>query len=221
MNASIAGHPATPGRARGYAVTMTRLSRVQVQELNRETVLRVARDAFLRDGYVSTSVASVAKEAGFTTGIVYSSFGSKADLALEVLAVLQAEQIAELGRSVEGIASTEDALGRVRAWAAAATASGWVRFELELLLDTINDPRLAAAQKARQDAAVEQATVVVRTLTPGVDADAETIEILAEAAVDYAIGVAIRHVTNPSASPDRFLRLMSPFLALLTRPSST
>lgn len=195
---------------------MTRLSRAQVQELNRETVLRVARDAFLRDGYISTSVAAVAKEAGFTTGIVYSSFGSKADLALGVLDVLQAEQIAELGRSVEGITSTDDALGRVRAWAAAATASGWVRFELELLLDTISDPRLAAAQTARQRAAVEQAAVVVRTIAPGLDAEAETVEILAEAAVDYAIGVAIRQVTNPSASPDRFLRLMAPLFALLT-----
>lgn len=191
---------------------MTRLSRTQVQELNRETVLRVARDAFLRDGYVSTSVASVAREAGFTTGIVYSSFGSKADLALEVLAVLQAEQIAELGRSVTGIASTDDVLARVRAWAAAATASGWVRFELELLLDTISDPRLAAAQTARQESAVEQAAVVVRSLVPGLVVE-ETVEILAEAAVDYAIGVAIRQVTNPSASPDRFLRLVAPLLA--------
>lgn len=191
---------------------MTRLSRTQVQELNRETVLRVARDAFLRDGYVSTSVASVAREAGFTTGIVYSSFGSKADLALEVLAVLQAEQIAELGRSVTGIASTDDVLGQVRAWAAAATASGWVRFELELLLDTISDPRLAAAQTARQESAVEQAAVVVRSLVPGLVVE-ETVETLAEAAVDYAIGVAIRHVTNPSASPDRFLRLIAPLLA--------
>lgn len=191
---------------------MTRLSRTQVQELNRETVLRVARDAFLRDGYVSTSVASVAKEAGFTTGIVYSSFGSKADLALEVLASLQAEQIADLGRQVAGVAATDDVLGHVRRWAAAATASGWVRFELELLLDTINDPRLAAAQTARQDAAVEQAVVVVRSLVPGVG-DQETVETLAEAAVDYAIGVAVRHVTNPSASPDRFLRLVAPLLA--------
>lgn len=194
---------------------MTRLSRVQAQELNRETVLRVARDAFLRDGYVSTSVASVAKEAGFTTGIVYSSFGSKADLALEVLAVLQAEQIEGLGHSVAGVGTTDEVLDRVRSWAAAATASGWVRFELELLLDTINDARLAAAQTARQGAAVEQATVVVRTLAPGGGLDDESVEILAEAAVDYAIGVAIRQVTNPSASPDRFLRLMAPLLGML------
>lgn len=194
---------------------MTRLTRAQVQEQNRETVLRVAREAFLRDGYVSTSLASVAREAGFTTGIVYSGFGSKADLALGVLEILQAEQIGDLARRIAGVTSTDDALGRIRSWAAAAAASGWVRFELELLLDTINDPRLAAAQVDRQAAAVEQAGAVVRSVTPPGALDDETLEVLSEAAVDYAIGVAIRQVTNPGASPDRFLRLITPLLTAI------
>ncbi|MCW2788503.1 MAG: hypothetical protein JWQ91_23 [Aeromicrobium sp.] len=195
---------------------MAHLSRSQVQERNRVTVLDVARREFLRDGYVATSVASVAREAGFTTGIVYSSFGSKADLALAVLDVLQAEQIAALADSVAAVPDAEEVLARVRSWAAAATASGWVRFELELLLDTINDPRLAAAQAARQTAAVEQATVVVRSVVPAGSADDETLEVLAEAAVDYAIGVAIRQVTNRDASPDRFLRFIGPLVAAIS-----
>lgn len=195
---------------------MTRLTRTQAQELNRETVLQVARDAFLRDGYTSTSVAAVAREAGFTTGIVYSSFGSKAELALAVLKVLQAEQIADLARRITGGMATADVLGHLRAWAAVASASGWVRFELELLLDTVSDPRLAAVQTSRQEAAVEQAAVVLRTLAPHGTLDDETLEILAEAAVDYAIGVAIRQVTNAGASPDRFLHLIAPLLATLT-----
>ncbi len=195
---------------------MTRLSRTQVQELNRETVLRVARDAFLRDGYMATSVASVAREAGFTTGIVYSSFGSKADLALGVLVGLQTEQIADLGRRFEEVSSTDEMLDRLRSWGAAAADSGWVRFELELLLDTINDSRLAAVQTSRQADAIEQAAVVVRSLAPEGAVDDETLEVLAGAAVDYAIGVAIRQVTNPGASPDRFLRLMAPLLTMIT-----
>lgn len=195
---------------------MTRLTRVQAQEVNRETVLGVARDAFLRDGYVATSVASIAREAGFTTGIVYSSFGSKADLAFAALEVLQAEQIAELGRRFAAVSTTEDVLDQLRAWGAAAAESGWVRLELELLLDTINDARLAAVQVGRQADAVEQATVVIRSLAPAGLVDDETLGVLAEAAVDYAIGVAIRQVTNPGASPDRFLRLMAPLLAAVT-----
>ena len=197
---------------------MTRLSRTQAQELNRETVLQVARDAFLRDGYMATSVAAVAREAGFTTGIVYSSFGSKADLALGVLEGLQAEQIADLGRRLDEAPSADDMLDRLRSWGAAAADSGWVRFELELLLDTINDSRLAAVQTSRQADAIAQAALVVRSLAPKGAIDDETLEVLAEAAVDYAIGVGIRQVTNPGASPDRFLRLMAPLLTMITTP---
>ncbi|KRC66485.1 hypothetical protein ASE12_17950 [Aeromicrobium sp. Root236] len=193
---------------------MTRLTRSQVQDRNRETVLEVARGAFLRDGYVATSLASVAKEAGFTTGIVYSSFGSKADLALSVLERLQAEQIGALGERV-GEASG-DVLDRVRQWAAEAMSSGWVRLELELLLDTMNDPRLAAAQTRRQTASIQQAVAVVRSLLPSGSMDDEMVEVLAEAAVDYAIGLAMRQSVNPDATPDRFLRLVEPLVAAIT-----
>jgi AcrR family transcriptional regulator len=192
---------------------MPTLTRSQVQERNRETVLSVARESFLRDGYLATSLAAVARDAGFTTGIVYSSFGSKADLALGVAEGLQTEQISALGDRVRGVASPDEVLEHVRAWAVQANESGWVRFELELLLDTIGDARLAAAQTARQEAAVAQAAVVVRSLVMSDAVDDETLEILAEAAVDYAIGVAIRQVTNRDASPDRFLRLIAPLVA--------
>jgi AcrR family transcriptional regulator len=194
---------------------MTTLTRSQVQERNRQTVLGVARESFLRDGYVATSLATVARDAGFTTGIVYSSFGSKADLALGVAEGLQREQIAALGNRVRGVASPDTVLEHVRAWAVEANESGWVRFELELLLDTIGDTRLAAAQTARQSAAVDQAAKVVRSLVVTDGVDDETLEVLAEAAVDYAIGVAIRQVTNRDASPDRFLRLIGPLVAAL------
>ncbi len=198
---------------------MTRLTRSQVQDRNRETVLEVARGAFLRDGYVATSLASVAKEAGFTTGIVYSSFGSKADLALGVLERLQAEQIHALGERVEHSAASGDILDQVREWAAEAMASGWVRLELELLLDTMHDPRLAAAQTQRQTTSIQQALTVVRSLVPPDSMDDETLEVLAEAAVDYVIGLAIRQVVNPAASPDRFLRLIEPLVAAIRTPS--
>jgi AcrR family transcriptional regulator len=192
---------------------MSALTRSQVQERNRTTVLGVARESFLRDGYVATSLATVARDAGFTTGIVYSSFGSKADLALGVAEGLQTEQISALGDRVGGVASPDDVLEHVRAWAVEANESGWVRFELELLLDTLGDTRLAAAQTARQSAAVAQAAQVVRSLVVADEVDDETLEILAEAAVDYAIGVAIRQVTNRDASPDRFLRLIGTLVA--------
>lgn len=196
---------------------MTRLTRSQVQEQNREIVLNVARTAFLRDGYVATSVASVAREAGFTTGIVYSSFGSKGELAVRVLDQLQAEQIDALNRQVRAGRTPGEVLENIGRWAAQATESGWVRFELELLLDTMNDPKLAVDQTVRQEAAVRQAVEVLRSIAPSVSVDDATIEIVAEAAVNYAIGVAVRQMNNPAASQDRFLTLIAPLITSLVR----
>ncbi|AXT85699.1 hypothetical protein C6I20_11200 [Aeromicrobium sp. A1-2] len=195
---------------------MTRLTRSQAQDRNRDTVLAVARDAFLRDGYVATSVAAVAREAGFTTGIVYSSFGSKAELALGVLRGIQTEQIDALAGRVRDADGPDQLLPQVREWAKRASDSGWVRFELELLLETIGDEKLAAAQTQRQAAALDQAAEVIRMIVPGGAIDDGTIEVLAEAVVDYAIGVGIRSVVNREASPDRFLELVGPLFTALT-----
>ena len=61
---------------------------------------------------------------------------------------------------------------------------------------------------------------VIRSLVPSATIDDETLEVLAEAAVDYVIGLAIRQVVNPAATPDRFLRLIEPMVAAITAPSA-
>ncbi|MGA8851430.1 MAG: TetR/AcrR family transcriptional regulator [Aeromicrobium sp.] len=190
---------------------MVRLTRSEVQDRNRRVLLDVARAAFLRDGYVATSVASIAHAAGFTTGIVYSGFGSKADLAMQVATELQEEQIALLGDHLT--ASERHLLVRqARTWARSAAESGWIRFELELLLDSIGDSRLAAAQVTRQQHAVAQiAHIIGRLVPPGMLTD-DAIEVIAETTVDYSIGVGIRQTTNPAATPERFVAMIEPML---------
>ena len=48
-------------------------------------MLRAAGRLFLRDGFVATSLADIAEEAGVTKGAVYSNFASKEDLFLALL----------------------------------------------------------------------------------------------------------------------------------------
>jgi AcrR family transcriptional regulator len=50
----------------------------------RVEVLAAARSRFLTDGYVATTVAQVAEDAGVSAELVYKSFGSKAGLARAV-----------------------------------------------------------------------------------------------------------------------------------------
>jgi AcrR family transcriptional regulator len=190
---------------------MARLTRSEVQDRNRRMLLDVARIAFLRDGYVATSLAAVAAAGGFTTGIVYSSFGSKADLAMQVATELQEEQIAALGEHLTA-SDRHQLVQQAKIWARSASESGWIRFELELLLDSIGDLRLAAAQVVRQQHAVAQITQIIGALVPAAVLDEDAIEVVAETIVDYSIGVGIRQTTNPAATPERFISMIEPMI---------
>ena len=76
-----------------------------------------------------------------------------------------------------------------------------------------------AAQAQRQVDSIQQAVAVVRSLVPQDSIGDETLEVLAEAAVDYAIGLAMRQSVNADATPDRFLRIIEPFVAAISAPT--
>lgn len=59
-----------------------RLTRAEAKARTREDVLGAAEAVFRREGYHGASLARIAAEAGFTTGAVYSTFESKADVML-------------------------------------------------------------------------------------------------------------------------------------------
>lgn len=72
-----------------------RLTRAEQTERNRERVLAGARRVFLRRGYHGASIDEVAEEAGFSKGVIYSQFGSKADLFFALLEQRIEERAAE------------------------------------------------------------------------------------------------------------------------------
>jgi AcrR family transcriptional regulator len=84
-----------------------RLSRAEQSERNRGLLLAAARRVFLERGYHGASVDQIADAAGFSTGVVYSQFGGKADLFLALLEARIAERAAGNARAVEGLAGNE------------------------------------------------------------------------------------------------------------------
>src|SRR5215203_510779 len=77
-----------------------RLRRVEQVERNREVVLAAARQVFISNGYAGATLEGIATEAGFSTGVVYSQFGSKADLFFALLERRIAERAAQNERVV-------------------------------------------------------------------------------------------------------------------------
>jgi AcrR family transcriptional regulator len=78
-----------------------RASRAEQVGQNRARVLAAARRVFLARGYAGATVDAIAEEAGFSKGVVYSQFESKADMFLELLAARISERAAENAQLAE------------------------------------------------------------------------------------------------------------------------
>jgi TetR/AcrR family transcriptional regulator, mexJK operon transcriptional repressor len=55
------------------------------QVARRETILQVARESFLEEGYAATSMSSIAAKLGGSKGTLYNYYGSKEDLFAAVM----------------------------------------------------------------------------------------------------------------------------------------
>jgi AcrR family transcriptional regulator len=76
-----------------------RLRREAQVEQNRGRLLAAARRVFLARGFHGATLDAIAEEAGFSKGVVYSQFDSKADLFLALLEERIAERAAENERT--------------------------------------------------------------------------------------------------------------------------
>jgi AcrR family transcriptional regulator len=84
---------------------LSHVSRGEQVERNRRLVLEAARRVFLARGYASATLDVIAEEAGFSKGVVYSQFDSKADMFLALLEARineRAEQNERIAEQLDG-----------------------------------------------------------------------------------------------------------------------
>lgn len=107
--------PATGGAGHGTrAYDVSR--RAEAAEQRRRAVLAAAERRFGEEGFTGTTIASVAREAGVSTPLVYAVFGSKAGL-LEAL-LTQLEERADRAEWLTRLTEEPDAAQRWRLFAA-------------------------------------------------------------------------------------------------------
>jgi AcrR family transcriptional regulator len=122
---------------------LKRIPRAEQVYRNREQVLAAARKVFLKSGYGAATLEQIADEAGFSKGVVYSQFESKADLFLALLD----RRIAERAAQNEGIAKRAQGAAGMKAMIATAqrdteTERDWALVLLEFRLQAARDPEL-------------------------------------------------------------------------------
>src|SRR5882757_6375648 len=122
---------------------MPRLRRAEQVERNREMVLSAARRVFVARGYGGASLEAIADEAGFSRGVVYSQFGSKADMFFELLERRIADRAAQNERVVKEFAGADGVHQLMRAGREDAAAEpGWAYLLVEFRALAMRDADL-------------------------------------------------------------------------------
>jgi AcrR family transcriptional regulator len=120
-----------------------RLRRPERTGLNRALVLAAARAVFVRKGFEAASLDEIAEEAGFSKGVIYSQFGSKADLFFALLEERIAERASQNARLLETIEGAEGVVALARVALAAGQADpGWALLVTEFRVRAARVPGL-------------------------------------------------------------------------------
>ena len=198
-----------------------RLTRAEQTERNRALLLAAARQVFLERGYHGASVDQIADEAGFSTGVVYSQFGGKADLFLTLLEARIEQRAAGNARAVETLAG-DAGIARLLEHAASVDRAEpeWGLLVIEFRVHAARDPKLGARYSAlhqRTLAGVERAIAGVydRAGEPSPLPPAE----LARLVVAVGAGARLEQAAGPDPDAATMLaRLLAQLIA--RRPAS-
>lgn len=191
-----------------------RMTRIEQVERNRDVVLDAARRVFEARGYAGASLDAIAEEAGFSKGVVYSQFDSKADLFFALLERRIDERAAQNQRLAERVVGLElgPALMELGEQVDQADAS-WTLLMLEFRAHAARDPELNrryARAHARTldmiagllDAAYKRAGVAPR-FPP---------RTLAELCLALASGIVFERIANRDALPSAAIRQITKLL---------
>jgi AcrR family transcriptional regulator len=121
-----------------------RLRRAAQVERNRDLLLAAARRVFLARGFHGASLDAIAEEAGFSKGVVYSQFDSKADLFLALLEERIAERAAENERTASGAGGAAATIAALFALGERRARSEveWNLLLIEFRAEAARDPEL-------------------------------------------------------------------------------
>jgi AcrR family transcriptional regulator len=180
-----------------------RITRADQTGRNRDQVLAAARRVFLAKGYERATLEAIAREAGFSKGVVYSQFESKADLFLALLErridqrATENEAIAKRHRGEEAIAAIvrtarEDGEEQ-RSWQLVL-----LEFRLHAARDPVLNRRYGEAHRRTIDGI---AALIERALDEAGGERVESPRHLAVLVLALGLGLGLERTADPRALP--------------------
>jgi len=181
----------------------TRLRRTEMVERNREAVLAAARRVFIDKGYAGATLEAIAEEAGFSKGVMYSQFESKADLFLSLLE----QRIEERARQNERIAAENAGLAGLRrmlevAGEDAVAETAWARVLVEFRALASRDPHVNGRYAAAHAQTVQRSAAALDRLFAKAQLEPRfPPRVMAEFILAFASGATLETAANPAALP--------------------
>ncbi|MGD0927965.1 MAG: helix-turn-helix domain-containing protein [Streptosporangiaceae bacterium] len=179
-----------------------RLSRAEQNDRNRALLLAAALRVFLARGYHAATLEQIADEAGFSKGVVYSRFASKADMFLALLTARIDERAMQNASAAGQPASPGDLAGLLDlAWLAERAAPGWRLLVTEFRVHAARDPELSRRYAAAHARTVDGLTSVVASLAErNGHALALPARQLAELLLAIETGITLEQLARPQAA---------------------
>ena len=181
---------------------MKRLTRAEQAERNRVLVLDAARQVFLARGYHNATLEQIADEAGFSKGVVYSQFASKADLFLALLDTRIAERAEENARLAESLPGDERGLLALVGYHTARDqlTRGWQLLVIEFRVHAARDAELSRRYAAAHARTIEALAGVLAVICArGGQEPAMELRPLAELMLGLSVGVTLEQAASPGA----------------------
>jgi AcrR family transcriptional regulator len=202
-----------------------RLSRAEQNDRNRALLFAAARRVFLARGYHAATLEQIADEAGFSKGVVYSRFASKADMFLALLEDRITERAAQNAQAARDLAGTGNFAALVDlVQRAERAAPGWRLLLTEFRIHAARDPELNRRYAALHSRTVEG---IARSLIMISEEGEQSLPLpprqLAELLLAVENGLALEQQANPDAlgGPDlpaiRWLATLLASAPVLTR----
>jgi AcrR family transcriptional regulator len=178
-----------------------RLSRAEQNDRNRALLLAAARRVFLVRGYYAATLEQIADEAGFSKGVVYSRFASKADMFLALLEDRIAERAAQNAELAGELAGTGNFAALLDlAEQAERGAPGWRLLVTEFRVHAARDPELNRRYAALHAQTVDRLAEILAAISAGgAGGLAFPARQLAELILALEAGIALEQLANPDA----------------------
>jgi len=196
-----------------------RLNRARRSERNRALLLSAARRVFLARGYHAATLEQIADDAGFSKGVVYSQFQSKADLFLALLEARIEERAQENARLAEsmadgGLPALIDHLAR-----GDQATPGWLMLVIEFRVHAARDPELSRRYAAAHDRTVEALTDVLTTVVERSDHElALAPRPLAKVLLAISTGATLEQAADPSLDGPLMGKLVAQMVEAVPSP---